>query len=209
MKNLLLLLRRFRREERAVAAVEFALITPFLLSLYFGSLEAAALFTADKRVNSVSATIGDLVSQWDQDDSACAATSCKLPTATFDDYMAASSLIIMPYSSTGLKVVVSLVKVKADGTTSVLWSKANSAGTTKTLNQAYTGFSTTSMMNQVARGGCILVAEASYSYKPMLAQVFTAAINLKHTNYFMPRFGSTVALNLQTTSLDKTACTAV
>jgi Flp pilus assembly protein TadG len=201
MKNLLLLLRRFRREDRAVAAVEFALITPFLLTMYLGSIEGAALYTADKRVNSVSATIGDLVSQWDMDDG-------KLPTSSMDDYMAASTLIMMPYSTTGLKVVVSLVKVKADGTTVVLWSKANTGATARTVNTAFPNFAATTMMNQVAQKGCIIAAEASYSYKPMLAQVFTTALNLGHTNFFMPRFGSTMALNLQTTSLANTACTA-
>lgn len=203
MKKLILLLQRFRREDRAVAAVEFALITPFLLTMYLGSIEAAALYAADKRVNSVSATIGDLVSQWDMDDG-------KLPTATWDDYLAASSLIIMPYSSTGLKVVVSLVKVKADGTTVVLWSKANVAGTARTKNQPYPNFPTTLMMNQVAQKGCILAAEASYSYKPMLGQVFTTALDLNHINFLMPRFGSTTALDLESNSpaLAATACTA-
>ena len=55
------LIRRFASDEQGVAAVEFALIMPFLLTLYLGSIEAAALFTADKRVNSISATVGDLV----------------------------------------------------------------------------------------------------------------------------------------------------
>ena len=68
LRSIILVVRRFREEEKAVAAVEFALIVPFLITLYLGSLETAALFTVDKRINSISSTVGDLVAQWDPDD---------------------------------------------------------------------------------------------------------------------------------------------
>ncbi|RYE60255.1 MAG: pilus assembly protein, partial [Hyphomicrobiales bacterium] len=35
----------FTRNDRAAAAVEFALILPFLITLYMGSIEASSLFT--------------------------------------------------------------------------------------------------------------------------------------------------------------------
>jgi len=63
-------------------------------------------------------------------------------------------------------------------------------------------------MNQVARGGCVVASETSYSYKPVLGQVFTTALNLAHTNYFLPRYGGAYPINLQTTSLASNACTA-
>jgi Flp pilus assembly protein TadG len=200
-QNLRSLVGRFEREERGVAAVEFALIMPFLLALYFGSMEAAALFTADKRVNSISATIGDLVSQWDPDDG-------NLPASTMTDYLSASTGIMTPYATTGLKIVVSLIEVKSDGTTKVLWSKANAAGTARTVNTAYTPLITTSQMNQVSRGGCVVAAETTYSYKPLLGAVFTNALNLSHTNYFLPRFGATDPNSYDTTTQAANACTA-
>lgn len=204
-KNLALLLRRFGASERGVAAVEFALILPFLLTLYFGSLEAASLFTVDKRINSVSATLGDLVSQWDVDEDK---SNRKIPETTWNGYLAASTAIMAPYSTSGLSIIVSLVKVKSDGTTQVLWSQANT-GTAKTVGQPYAGFAQNEMMNQVARGACIFASETSYSYKPLLGQVFTNALTLTHTNYFMPRFGSADTINLWNKSVaDKTCTTA-
>ena len=92
---------RFAHRDEATAAVEFALIVPFLITLYFGSLEAAALFTADKRVNSISATIGDLVSQWDPDDGVLTTGT----GGTLPDYLAAATGIMTPYSTVGLKIV--------------------------------------------------------------------------------------------------------
>jgi Flp pilus assembly protein TadG len=195
------MVRGFGRREDGVAAVEFALILPFLLALYFGSMEASALFTADKRINSISATVGDLISQWDPNDG-------KLPTTTLTDYFNASTGLITPYSSVGVKIVVSLVEVKADGSTKVLWSQGYGGGTARTVNTTYTQLASTSTMNQVARGGCVVASETSYSYRPVLGQVFTTALNLAHTNFFLPRYGAAYPINLQTTSLTGTACTA-
>lgn len=203
LENMIPILRRFRKEERAAAAVEFALIVPFLITLYMGSLEAAALFTVDKRINSISATIGDLVAQWDPDDGDLTTGS----GSTLTDYLNASTGILVPYSTTGLKIVVSLVQVKTNGTTKVLWSKANAAGTAKTTGNSYTDLASTTQMNSVSRGGCVIAAEVSYSYKPVLGQVFTTALNLKHTNYFLPRFGSSEPIDLDTTTLALNACT--
>lgn len=198
--SLLRLTQRFRRDDRAVAAVEFALIMPFMLLLYFGSMEAAALFTVDKRVNSVSATIGDLVSQWDFDDGA-------LPNDTFADYLSASVAIISPFSSQGLAVVVSLVKVNDDGSTEVLWSESNAAGVPRVAGDPYPDLAADQKMNEIAQGGCVIASEASYSYRPMLGQVFTSNILLAHTNYLLPRFGSQIALNLESTNVSANACT--
>jgi len=200
MRSLIKRIRGFGADEKAVAAVEFALIMPFLLTLYFGSMEASALFTVDKRINTISATMGDLIAQWDPDDGT-------IPAATLTTYFAAATGLINPYSSTGVKQVISLVFVKSDGTTKVLWSTQSGGGTTRTVGAAYTPLSTTSMTDTVARGGCIVAAETSYSYKPLLGQVFKSALNLAHTNYFIPRYGATGVINLSTTSLTSTACT--
>jgi len=204
LRNTVLAAQRLRRNDEAVASVEFALIVPFLITLYFGSIEAAALYTVDKRIDSISSTIGDLVAQWDPDDGDLSTGT----SGTLTDYMNASTGILSPYSTTGLKIVVSLVEVKNDGTTKLLWSKANAAGTAKS-GTTYPDLASSSnaQMNSVSRGGCVIAAEVSYSYLPVLGQVFKVALNLKHTNYFLPRFGSTSPIDLDTTNLASDACT--
>jgi Flp pilus assembly protein TadG len=182
---------RFGLNDQAVAAVEFALIAPFLISLYFGSMEASALFTADRRVNTISATIGDLVSQWDPDDGTLSVST------TLADYFAASQALIFPMSTTGLKQVVTYVQVKSDGTTVIIWSKAYNGGTARTVGASYP-LASTKMMNQVARSGYIIAAETYYSYKPLMGVVFPTSINLYHENIYLPRFGNTTQITLGT-----------
>jgi Flp pilus assembly protein TadG len=178
--------RQFHHNESAVAAVEFALILPFLLALYFGSMEASSLFTADRRVNTISATIGDLVSQWDHDDGA-------IPLDTLNDYFAASEALIYPMATTGLKQVVTCVRVNADGTTQIMWSKGYNGGQARIVNEAYP-LADTKQMNVVARGSYIIAAETSYAYEPLLGQVFTSAVNLYHENLYIPRFGGLITV---------------
>jgi len=209
------LVQRFRREPDAVAAVEFALIVPFLLLLYFGSMEAGALFTVDRRVNSISATVGDLVSQWNPADKDMGAGSCPgrpanlcLKTATVNDYMNASSGILSPYSTVGLQIVVSLVKVnKTTGATKVLWSKANAGATARAENATFDELPASAEMNKIARGGCIIAAEATYSYLPLLGKFYETALTLKHTNFFIPRYGNSLPIELDSKALDDNACT--
>ena len=108
LRNVVLAVGRLRRNDEAVAAVEFALIVPFLITLYFGSIEAAALYAVDKRVDSISSTIGDLFAQWDPEDGKISTGS----TSTWTNYINASTGIMSPYSTSGLKIVVSFVQVK-------------------------------------------------------------------------------------------------
>jgi Flp pilus assembly protein TadG len=158
----------------------------------------------DKRIDSISSTIGDLVAQWDPAEGDLTTGT----SGTLTDYMNASTGILSPYSTSGLKIVVTLVQVKDNGTTRILWSKANAAGTAKT-GTTYTDLASTSntQMNTVSRGGCVIAAEVSYSYLPLLGQVFKVALNLKHTNYFLPRFGSSAPIDLDTTTLAANSCT--
>jgi Flp pilus assembly protein TadG len=177
-------LSRFQRNDRAVAAVEFALIFPFLLTLYFGTMEASALFAADRRINTISATMGDLVAQWDDDDGS-------IPVATMNDYFSAAQGLIYPMPSGTLKQVVTCVKVNTDGTTQVIWSRGYNGGTARTAGLPYP-LPLNDRMNKVARGKTVIASETSYSYTPLLSQVFQSPFPLFHENIYMPRFGAEI-----------------
>ncbi|MDP1729958.1 MAG: TadE/TadG family type IV pilus assembly protein [Devosia sp.] len=180
------LIGRFRDSANGVAVVEFALVAPLLLLLYFGSVEASSLYTVDRRVTVISGTMGDLIGRWDPGLGA-------IPQAIFDNYFSAANVIMTPYSVTGLNQVVSFVHITPDGATKVLWSKATPGATARATNSTYP-LAATTQMNQIARattatGGWLVVSETSYSYKPVLGVVFKSALSLGHASYFLPRFG--------------------
>ena len=52
---------RFARAREAVAAVEFAIILPVMLSMYVGSIELGQAITIDQRVTTIAGTILTLI----------------------------------------------------------------------------------------------------------------------------------------------------
>lgn len=177
------LLRCFRRNEKGVAAVEFALILPFLLLLYMGSIEASSLFTVDRRVEVIATTMADLVARWNPKEST-------LPKDTLRDYFRAAEGIIVPYSTTGLTQVVSFLTVAANGNATVEWSCGWNWGTARTDDSSYT--LSEDMKRLVTNGGkqsgYVVASETLYPYQPLLGIVFTSAINLNSEALFLPRF---------------------
>lgn len=55
--------KKLRRNEEGVAAIEFALIAPVMLFIYFGLYEIFMLVDADRRVTQAASLVGDLASQ--------------------------------------------------------------------------------------------------------------------------------------------------
>lgn len=77
---------RFGREQRGVAAVEFAFIAPIMILLFVGTIELSAGISTDRKLSRVSSAIGDLITQ-----------SQKLSTGDIKNIMEISSKIMYPY----------------------------------------------------------------------------------------------------------------
>lgn len=179
------LLAAFVKARSGAAVVEFALILPVLLMLYLGSMEASSLFTVDRRVTLVAATIGDLVAQWNP-------SAGEIPDATLDDYFAAAAAIMIPYDASSIQQVVSFVSVDADGNTAVMWSEASGGAAARTPGEAYP-LDAATQMNQIARsGGYFVVGETRLDYRPLLGLAFPDPFSLNHVGYFLPRFGACI-----------------
>ena len=54
------MLNRFARDRRGSAAVEFALIIPVVMLLYFGMAETTQALLANRRVSVIATAVGDL-----------------------------------------------------------------------------------------------------------------------------------------------------
>lgn len=181
-------IRRFGVVESGVAAVEFALILPIMFTLYVGSVEAGALISMDRRVQSVAGAIGDLVARSDT----------TITASMLTDYFRAAGGIMTPYPTDTLRQVVTQVLVSPDGTTaSVVWSKQYVNGTygngaTRTAGSSY---NLAESMRSIAKGGYVIVAESSYSYLPVYGLVINKPIQLYRENFFLPRFGGSIAVN--------------
>lgn len=176
---------RFARNRSGVAAVEFAFVMPILVVLYFGTVEAAALYTVDSRVSTIAGTMGDLVARVDG----------SISDATLTDDFQASTNIIAPYSTTGLQQVVSLLKVATDGTVKVCWSKPYGDGAKARDAKSPYPLPATDQTNQMARKyGYLVVSETAYPYLPLYGMVIQNTVHLAHTEYFLPRYNAYISI---------------
>jgi Flp pilus assembly protein TadG len=188
MRALVSFIRRFGREDRGAAAVEFALILPFLIVLFMGSIEASSLITVDRRVNVISGTVGDLIARWDSKGG-----TNPVATTTLKDYFTASQGIMYPYSVTALKQTVSVIKITSGGVATVTMSCGYNGGSARAANSAFAlpanlKSVATPAVTVPATFGWVIASEAAYSYKPVLGMVFKNALNLNSTSYYLPRF---------------------
>jgi len=179
-------LKQFRDDSRAVAAVEFALVVPLLLTLYLGTIEAATLYSADHKVATVASTMADLVSR----------EKGEITTATLDIYFEAAETIMRPYATTGLEQVVSLLSIDEDGVATVEWSRGHGAAEGREADSTFP-LEATSKVNILARGasGWLVASEITYPHQPLFGLIIPSTITLKHTQYFLPRFNGEIELD--------------
>src|SRR6201996_3795200 len=109
------------KDRRGVAAIEFAMIVPIMLVLFFGVVEFSSGVAVDRKVTLVARTLSDLTSQ-----------STSVVDTDLSNYFAASVGILAPYSASPTQSTITELYV--DPTTHkarVQWSKAstfNSSG---------------------------------------------------------------------------------
>jgi Flp pilus assembly protein TadG len=171
---------KFGAARSAVAAVEFALVLPLLLTLYLGSLELSQLITVDRRVQTVTGTVGDLVSQR-KDTISCSQLS---------DYFRAAQAIMADVPTTALMQTVTEIFVSTAGAATVKWSTAGpNGGTLQTVNGSY---ALDAGMAAISGGSYVIVSESWYAYTPLLGLFFKTAIPLYRKNFFVTRYASKI-----------------
>src|SRR5207244_2356005 len=105
--------RRVADDQRGVAAVEFALVLPIMLMLFFGASELGDALTIDRKVTHVTSTLTDLVTQ------------SKVITQTdMTNIFNAATSIMTPYAATSLKMKVSGIQIDANLNATVTWGFA-------------------------------------------------------------------------------------
>jgi len=174
-------LRRFRRDRRGVAATEFAIITPMMLVLFFGTVELSNGVAVDRKVTLVARTLSDLTSQ-----------ATTVATSDLTNIFAASNAIMTPYDATLVKAIISEIKVDASGNATIAWSVANNA-TPNTVGAPVTLPTGLAVANTY-----LIYGQATYTYTPVVGYVMKTALTLGDQFYTRPR-QSTCVLYTTTT----------
>lgn len=188
MNTLSRLFRRLMRQERAVAAVEFAFIFPLMVLVYLGAVEGGTLIITDRKVQTTAASIGDLVARSDG----------FITSSDLLDYVRAAENIMAPNDLTEFSQVIVALDVDSSGNATVRWSRkfSNNNNDTSTPYAAGSSYTLPSSVRDTFSGFSVIAAEASFeAYTPLLGAVFKTPIDLRRTSYFLPRYGGRIMLN--------------
>jgi Flp pilus assembly protein TadG len=183
----------FWSNRRGVAAVEFALIVPILLVLYFMTMEASQAIETSKKVSRIGSMVADLVTQ-----------QPTIVKADLDAIMQIGTSTIQPYNRSTPSITITAIQVTNDNPVRVLvvWSRkvvggVNSAGATA-------GTATTVPTTLRVAGTFLIRVDSNLAYAPIinwqsdtkqklgLTPSLTTTIGMGETYYLRPRRSLTI-----------------
>lgn len=168
----------FRREKRGVAAVEFAMIAPFMIALWLGSIELSQGVSADRKVAHAASALADLITQ-----------QTNLTGDEMDDIMDATQAIISPFDPDNLTIRVAGIQIDSDGATEVRWSEARN-GTAPAQGGTYAIPNALLIPNSF-----LVVANLSYMHTPAVAHAISGSIELSDAFFLRPRRSEEITYN--------------
>jgi Flp pilus assembly protein TadG len=176
-----------RAGESGMAAVEFALIAPIMMLLFFGLVETCNALNAHQKVTAVASTAADLTSQ-----------ATQVSKADLADIYAASSAIMSPFSASDVTITISSITgTKARNIGKVVWSQTNGKGTAHTVGSTIIIGDPTTLANDDtgllpadcdSAAQCSLIfAEVSYNYTSPYGKFITGVLKMADLFYSKPR----------------------
>ena len=213
-------LRRLARGEAGMAAVEFALILPMMLALYFGCVVLAQGLEVGRKTQALSRTLADLTAQTP----AIGAAPPVLADADILNIFAASSAVLFPFSGAANMTISEVVFDNVSSGNSqccvakILWSVGSGPAPVlrqcATLAQSSNGVNAPGSMpigvyppavanNSNGPDIYIIVADVTYSYSPGFgfetghwnqSPNNGAGYKISQTTYMSPRNGANTAI---------------
>jgi Flp pilus assembly protein TadG len=187
-------LRNFLRDHAGVAAMEFALVAPILIGMYFMLNETASGLRAARKVSMVSRVLADVATR-----------TSNITDTDRNDIFASAAPILQPFSSLPTSLRISSIKFDSTGKGYVDWSEVSGAGglgaahVRCTPTEARPGRPDLTPIDVPAglkvADTSLVLAEAMVAYKPVIGWKITGTINLQDKLYMRPRTSDSVTRN--------------
>lgn len=176
-----------RASDAGVAAVEFALVLPIMVTLLLSMSEVTAAVNVDRKLTLLSRSLADLSSR-DKETS----------SATLDDVFRAASVIMQPFDASKMQMTISSMEVTKTGTNftaKALWSCAR--GTNAAIRPSTTTYTDVPLGFQNAtdtKKSYHMQIDVKLPYTPIFGKAITGTINLVENTPWPIRSDGTVTL---------------
>lgn len=169
-------LARLLRNDRAMAAVEFALTLPLALFIFVGVAQVGEGIEISRKVTITTRIVTDLVTQYSS-----------VSGSTLSTVLGASSEIIAPYSASNLAITVSEISTDSKGNATVTWSSTLN-GTALTTGAKFTLPTALDQANI-----SLIYGQVTYSFTPLLGYKIVGTIPIADQIYMSPRLTDSIA----------------
>lgn len=167
-------LKRFRKDNGGIAAMEFAIILPVMIAFIFTSWELSMVYLVKKRTDHAATILADLTTQSDT-----------ISSATYNGYVEAVEAVMYPFNNHALKLHLLAVSVDSKKKARVAWQRTSGGGTGLGVSDLPAGL-------QIPNSFYIL-SETEVAYKPTFLSEFTGTIDLKDSAIMVPRLTTSIA----------------
>lgn len=163
------------RDAAGTVSVEFALLLPILLTLFFGCFEASNLVLADLKVVDATETAADLVAQTQ--------IGNVLQTADFNNFTSAAQQVLTPLPTTGTTLQLAFASVTyTTGTPVIDWHVEENGAAPIGLASIPANLGANNSQDSV------VVVRVKYSYTSPISYVLSKIYSLSSTAYNRPRY---------------------
>ena len=173
---------RLLRDKRGVAAVEFAIIVPLMLVMFFGTVEFSSAVAVDRKVSMTVQSLADLASRY-----------TSIGDTDVSNFAIIANAMLTPYSSSPLQTTITEIYIDpSTGVARAQWSKGSSPRAVSSTVPVPANLIARDSSNNIITGQYLIFSEASYVYTPAVGYVMRTSVTLSDKSYMRPRLSTCV-----------------
>jgi Flp pilus assembly protein TadG len=174
---------RLGRDKRGNAAIEFAVIVPVMLTMFFGVVEFSSAVAVKRKISMAAEELADLAARYKE-----------VPDTEIDNFFKIARAVITPYSTTVLKATITEIYIDpATGLGRAQWSKGDVVRLSGSTVPVPANLIARDDLNNILAGQYLIFAETSYVYVPAVGYVMAkAGVPLTDMSYMRPRLSTCV-----------------
>ena len=179
------ILHRFLRKQDGIAAVEFALFLPILLTMFIGVVEITRYIIITQKTEKAAVTMSDLVAQSDD-----------VSTSDLDILVEAAGEVMKPldFSTSGFVIVSSVSRVGSNPAT-INWQYTGGGDFTQSSQIGFQGGAATLPAGfTLDPNEGVIVAEVYFSFDPLFTGALLPSRTIYRVGVYKPRLGELTSL---------------